>query len=79
MRSSSAGEAGLNKAVFESEVFEPKKSSSTLPYVTQAAELSAQGCPDEQFDPSPLYGHHAGALKGDNPHKPERPSHIYHT
>ena len=32
---------------------EPKKSSYTLPHVTQAAEISAQGGPHEQPDRSP--------------------------
>jgi hypothetical protein len=44
--------------------------------VIQWADLSPQGVPDEQSDPSPLYGHQEGALKGDNPHKPERSSHT---
>jgi hypothetical protein len=32
---------------------EPKKSSYILPRVIQAAEIAAQGGPDEQSDPSP--------------------------
>ena len=34
-------------------VYHPKKSSYTLPHVTQAAEISAQGGPHEQPDRSP--------------------------
>jgi hypothetical protein len=33
--------------------YHPKKSSYTLPHVTQAAEISAQGGPHEQPDRSP--------------------------
>ncbi|NCA71360.1 MAG: transposase [Sphingobacteriia bacterium] len=34
---------------------------------------------DADVTVKPLYGHQEGAVKGDNPHKPGRPSHTYHT
>jgi hypothetical protein len=57
----------------KSPTFAPIK-SCTLLQVIQWADLSPQGTPDEQSDRAPLYGHQEGALKGDNRHKPERPS-----